>query len=429
MIALLLAAVAAGPPAPFFVEAYRPSPKHPQVLVARRDAPDAALYVQFRTGAADEREDEQGVTRLAQHAMLGANAVDDFASFATAVYDAGGSLEIDTSVRRSGFLLVAPKGAFDALAARLLKMALAPRFTEDGFPAVVRRTMNDQLEPGGQADLLAFVAGRVLKAQGTSSGGEYNNPLYGDPEIIRELGLDVVARHVATKMTPANAVVVAAGAFDERRLRAALAPLKGGVQRAAERPDVRGYLPIESDSWSPREVHLHLQVVDVANARDMAAAHLLAQMLDHRVRWTLRDQGLAYATGVMPVTEEWMDFLVVFAPVSNTGRKEVLPVLQQILADVQGGGFTDAELAQARGAATGALAAVDADPARLARALAVRNERHPWIDEAVVEAVRTMDRATLTTFAGKWLSRDTSVNFLFGRTRSRPAKPKARVEE
>lgn len=413
----LLALVGALGAAPGDIDVWRPSPAHPRVVLAtNRSAPDATLRITFRAGAADDGI-EYGRTRLSQIAII--EAQKGYEALDAAIYAAGATLELETSVRDCTFVLTAPRAAFDALAPKLLAHVLAPKIDKARFPQARRRATHDYLQAGSEEDLLAFVAGQVLLTEGVEGGGDYNNPLWGDPETLPNIGLASVEKHVHTKMVPANAVVFAAGNFDVGKLKAAVAKHKGGKERALRRPELLKYLPLEFSRWAPVEVHMHLQVVDVRDAKAAAMVHVLAALLHERVFWRLRRTGHTYSPVVAPYFEEWLDFLLVFFTVTPGLKEDPSGVMYAALDDIAAGNFTDEELARARAIARARLEDLAENPTRMAQALEPSSRGVPTLGPEVLVAIDGVERGGLGALAAKELARDHSVNVLFGRSRAK----------
>jgi predicted Zn-dependent peptidase len=414
MIVTMLALLATA--SPDNIDVTRVSAKHPRVVTAVRPTPDATLRVVFRAGAADDGI-EYGKTRLAQFYMT--RGARNWLAFDEQVYAAGGTLEIVTGIRDCAFVLTAPKSAFDKLAPQLLKMVFAPTFAPDGFERARKIVATDYLQPGSEADLYAFVASQVMLTEGVEGGGDYNNPIWGDPDTVKRMSELAVRTHIKEKMTPANATVIAAGAFNPTTLRATLKPFAGGSERAQKRPDLKQYLPLEFSRWAPREIHLHLQLVDVSDAASIANTHVLASLLQDRIFWRLRKTGHVYGAFVLPVFEEWLDFLLVLFMVTPGIETPADKIMIDAIDEVSAGEFTDVELTRAKAMAKGRLQTVDDNSAELAKALATESRGLKTVGAEIVASVDAVDMASLKNAAAHALGRERSINVLFGKSRPR----------
>lgn len=402
---------------PWQVERIPGKPGHPDVVLAPRAAPTATLVVRFRTGAYDDGQ-RYGLTRLSQHAVIDANpALGD--AWHRDLYAQAATLTLRTGVRQSLFILEAPAASFDALATRLLQALLKPKLGKAGFEKARRHTLDDEVASGGLDDMLSFVAGQLIITAVSAEGGDYRNPLYGDRASVAELSLRDVEKHVQRHFTPANATVVVAGSFSSPAVKKALASASGGTRRELERIPPLG-LPKEFERYALREVHLHAQLVDLDGAEQVAAARVLEALVWDRMMWRLRRRGVTYTPMTTLVLREWLDFLAIVVPVSNSRERgiRVEPLLRGYLQEIREGKVTDEEFFRNRDHAVHTLEEVDHEPTPLALALMEGAGRHELHSREVAEAARGLSRERFVELVKPWLADDHAVNFLFGRSRA-----------
>lgn len=423
--AALSLSVAAAPA----VEVWRAGPTSPRVVLAPDpSSADAALHVLFRAGAADDLL-EEGLTRVAQYALLHGQDGAPFAALDGALYGAGAELTVGTSVRECSFTVVSPKAGFDALAARMVKQLLLPKVSDEGVVRARRLALTDVLQVGSDEWQNAFVAAAVLVTEGLEGGGDYNNPIYGDASVIRRINAASVKTHLREKLSPANAVVVVTGAFDPKKIKALLAGVKGGKERLLHRPDIVKYLPFERDSAAvPREIHLQLQVVDVTDARSAAVVHVLAAYLHDRLVWRLRKSGHVYAPSVTTSFKEWLDFILIGFEVTPGGAdKDLRAVMMTEIDELENGKVDAGALKRAAAIAKNRLEQLEMSPGAYAQSLEARARDVVSVGPEVRAMLTSVDEAALVDAAQKYLSRSRAVSFVFGTTRRENAhvRPKA----
>lgn len=414
-----LAAPSAVNAASFDSRTERRSAAHPRLVLAPRITPTATLRVVFHTGAADDGQ-QAGITRLGQHMLLEGNKRGAPEALHRKLYAASATLTVETTVRQAIFELTAPRGRFDALALEVLDLLFRPKLSEAGLSRARALTLADELESGGTEELVSFVASRLV-LEGTADGGDYNTPRYGDAEVVSGLGFEQVQRHVSQKLTPANATVIVAGAFDEKRFKKALSRWRGGRARPFDRPVVAPYLPLAAERYAPREVHLHAQLLDLQSPEDAAAARLLTAVLEERVMWELRKKGVTYSTAALAVLREWADLIVVVVPVGEAKEVVVEVELRKLLDELALGHFLGEEFERNKAYVLAELERIDGDPLLLARELSMAPERVPWFAPTTAAALKRLSQARFVQIVSPWLAKKRSISVLFGRSRAVPA--------
>lgn len=419
MIALLLSLALQTPPAaPAPLTTWRASPTSPRALLApNSSSAEAALRVVFLAGAADDGI-EEGLTRLTQYALLHGQDARPYADLDAALFAAGASLDVDTSVRECSFTLTAPAAQFPALADRVLAMVLAPAISVPGAERANQLARTDFLEVGSQKWIQSFIAAEVMITEGVEGGGDYNNEVYGDPDTIRRIPASSIQKHISTKLTPANAIVVAAGKFDVARLKASIGKYKGGTERALRRPELVPFLPMQRDRMAPRHVEMQLQVVDVKTVQDAAIVHVLAAYLHDRLFFPLRKSGHVYSPFVDVAFEEWLDYIFVGFTVTSGGTLDYRRVMTNAIEGAAKGDVDPDSLARAKALAKGRLAALRDDPTAYADALVARVRGEPVVGEDVEAAVDDVSLADAKAAAARYLQKNHSVSFVFGATRT-----------
>jgi len=371
----------------------------PRLVLARRAGRQAALVVSFAAGSLDDGN-LVGLTRVAQHALLAANARLDLGRLAIDLHAAGATLDLRTTQRDASFVLVADRRDFGALSARLVEALLAPRLAPERMPAAVARARLDGAE---EPDLLQLVA--MLAAEDT----RYINPVVGRRTDIEAVTAEDVAEHLAGPLSPAAATVVAAGSFDRDELVRLVRRFKGGRTPAASRPQLA--MPFAARRKSARELNLVAHPLTIASPRDAAAARLTARLLDDVLWKRFRGVGVGYSHSAGAYRTRWMDMLVVAVP-ARDASSDLGAALRAAVHDVRDGTFSDADLLRARRAVRGELRAVDGDPAALAETLATAGPI--WHGKRIAAEVETLPREALTTALRGWLDDATSISLYVG---------------
>ncbi len=397
----LICALPAAAAAEFEIERFKDSAAHPAIVLARRPGDEATLRISFLTGAVDDG-DSSGLTRLAQNAILEANARGDADHLATALFAAHATLSVETGLRDCAFTLTAGKQDFERLATRVAEIVLAPRIRPNRFPRALERTLADVREPGRGGGFIHLLASTVV------ADYRYQNRPYGDPGQLKSIRQAQVEAHLAGPMSSANATVVVTGAFDRDVLLRTLRRFRGGVRRDVPRPVIQ--VPIRSRYSSEHEVHFLAYPLSLGSPRASAATRILAAFLEDRLLHRLRRLGIGYSVAVVPAHTPWIDLLLVAIPAHNPSAIDLSPHLDEATEHVRAGKLGEEAYARARSHVEQVLRRVDRSPLDLATELGGGID---WYGPAMVASLRAMKRQEFLEIAGPWLAPSNSIHIVF----------------
>ncbi len=406
MIAAALAGallLAAGDPQPYAVEVLRPSRRHPQLVLAPRPGDRAALLVRFAAGAVDDGSNP-GLTRVAQRTLVEASPRHPYASLVRDLFAADGSLDLDIGIREATFLLEADRRDFDRLAGILLDLLFAPAIDPQGYKRARERAMIDERESSGRSDWIALIAPKVIDQ------AQYGNAPYGEYDALLRMKPRDVEAHLRTALSPANATIVATGAFDAKALAARAARYSGGDPRALPPPELK--TPFSLMLPARKEVYLLAYKTSFGSPERTAAARIASALLEDRVHRVFRERGVGYSELVTPAHRSWLDLFLLVLPAHDPSSLPLGTMLEDEVDLVRSGGFSDAELERNRAWALAELEAAERDPAALARELALGADP-AWYGVAVVDRLRSLDRKALEPLFRELLSDSAAIRILY----------------
>jgi predicted Zn-dependent peptidase len=406
ILAVALAAattLAAAAPAPYSYETTRASPRHPTLVLAPRPGHRATLVVRFDAGVVEDGE-APGKTRLTQHALLLANRRCAYADLMREVFAADGSLHVETGLREARFVLEADARGFERLATTLLEALLAPDLDPFRFQRARERAFNDERDSTGRRGFLGMLAPKVVDDH------RYGNPPFGDRHALENVTLEDVRRHLAGPLSPANATVVVAGAFEPRLLRSAAARHGGGARADLPAPPLA--TPFSLQIPAAREVYLVAYPTRFDAPERAATARLAAALLSERLHRTLRDRGVGYSEAVFPDHRRWVDLFFVALPSHEPRDVPLGTLVDEEVSAVRDATFDDATLERGRAAVLAELEAVDREPEALARTLADDPTR-TWYGPELAARVRELDRAALASHLRALLSDERAIRILY----------------
>jgi predicted Zn-dependent peptidase len=401
--AALLLALAAAASRPFHVEPTRTSPRHPQLVLAPRAGERAALLVRFHAGSVDDAQ-KPGLTRVVQRVLVEASRRHPYAAFARDLFAADGSLEVETGLREATFVLEVDRRDFDRLAGILLDLLLAPDLDPARYRRARERALMDQRDSTGRSDWVALLAPKVIE------DWRYGNAPYGELDTLERIQLGDVQAHLAGPMSPANATVVAAGAFDAKTLRARVARHTGAAPEPAGRPQLS--TPFSLQIPARKEVYVLAFATPFGSPERTASARILASLLQDRIHRVFREKGLGYSELVAAEHRRWLDLFLLVLPAHDPSSLPLGVLLEDEVESVKAGRFTEAELERNRGWTLAELARIDREPGELVRELADGADP-AWFGPEVVERVRTASRAGLERAFPEILAEPAAIRVLY----------------
>jgi predicted Zn-dependent peptidase len=401
--AAALAAVPAPGAAPFGYETSRASPRHPALVLAPRPGSRAVLVVRFDAGAVEDG-DAPGKTRLAQHALLLANRRASYADLVRELFAADGSLRVETGLREARFVLEADAAGFDRLAATLLDALLAPELDPARFGRARERAINDERDSTGRKGFIGLLAPKAI------DDWRYGSPPYGERQILENLTLEEVRRHLAGPLSPANATIVVAGAFDARRIRAAAARHAGGTRVELAPPRLATRFSVRIPAR--REVYLVAFPTAFDSPARTASARIAAAILSERLHHALRDRGVGYSESVFAEHRRWVELLFVALPAHEPKDVPLGALVDEEVDAIREARFDDASLERNRAAVLAELEAIDRDPEALAQTLADAPWQ-AWYGKEVAARVRDLDRAALSAHLRALVVDDNAIRILY----------------
>ena len=367
-------------------------------MLAPRPGATATVVIHFASGAVDDAL--PGATRVAQQALLAANARLDLRGYAADVHAAGATLDVRTGQRDAWFALTTDRRDFPRLARPLLEAVLAPRFLPARMPDVIARAA---LDVPARPDALQFLTQLDL------ADARYMNPDVGTPEEVEAIAAQHVVRALAERLSAANATVVFAGAFDRDAVLVWTRALQGGRSSPGGRAELP--VPFSTRRGAAQELHILAFPLTLRDAADSAAARVAAALLHDELWTSFRRRGVAYSFEVDAIHRRWIDVLVLMLA-ANDPSVDMGGALGEAVNRLRTGTFGDRELERARAAVQRELSLVDSDPSALALELARGGP--VWHGSGVVHALAQLDRLALAAQLRSWLDPSRAITIYLG---------------
>lgn len=390
--------------APFEVETFRASPKHPLLVLAPRESTRSTLTIVFDAGAGDDGL-VTGLTRATQHVLLHANTRISYDAFTTSLYGAAASFDMRTGLHESRFTLTASPEDFDALARTLLSAVLSPKLDPRRYEATLERAENDSQSLDSEAWLELLLVRTMLDEN------RYKDPHLGSLGNAGGIPLDAVREHLARYLAPCNATVIATGRFDAKALRKLVSGFKGGTPLEHKRPHFK--LPYKRRTKASREVQVLAYPISVKTPRDAAAARVLASLLEERLFQRFRNAGIGYSFASEPMFTASLDALALILPAAERSGIDLGPFLREEVRAVGEGQLEPGAFERHHQSTLIKLRLAEREPLKVAEELRTARQRPAWYGAELPAALEALTPEALREVASTWLREESSIQIHF----------------
>lgn len=408
--AMLVASPATASESIFEAQRYRPSKRHPWVVLAPRRGLNATLLIQLRVGSYDD-DSNPGLTRVSQFAALAGQPGSVAEKLRREVYQRNATLTVSQGPRTTTFELSAQRLDFERLARLLLKAVFSAAPSSGDIEFARGAAVGGSSQSFDEAWAVALVA--------TTEVDRLSNSTPVTTNITEGIIDGLVRKHIAATFVPANAVVVVTGAFDRSAMKRDLAQIRGG---RAMTPVDRVELPAtETVIHGEREVHLTFFSSEQESTEADATAILLTATLDELLLLDMRQQGLAYGSSCTLLRVGWLSGLLVVLPLRKDAGLVADPAVRAFMKDFAVG-LTLADVDRNRSFLLAELARVNKSSLELARRLLVGATTRPVFTPALVDALKRVELGTLKERSKSLLSPERATRIRLTTARQRSTK-------
>jgi predicted Zn-dependent peptidase len=379
------------------VRRLRPSPAHANVIMAPGGGPRSTAYFEFEAGTSDDGT-TPGLTLLALHAVISANARQSYGDLISELYASGSELSFDVATHRSHVMLSAPNDRFPQLLSKVTNLLFYPRLAPGALSGARRRAGHHNSAP----DMLEALMHTLQMSSKDAPEADRVEETYSNTE------LETIVRHARKVFCPANATIVVTGAFDPGRVRQTLGELRGGVSLAGSSRDgakVSGAYTVPSRS----NLELFAFPIALDSEESHASALLFASLLEDFVQTRARRLGLAYTVQASPVHSDWSDFVLLSVPLGDEAPSHTGEELQRQLSQFIGTAITDEAVKRNQQAVLRSLEELQEQPEALSLALAASVRSGSSFGESTRVALSKVTREELTKLATAWMKPSATI--------------------
>lgn len=252
------------------------------LLVESHKSPVLSIQMWVKTGSADEKKGEEGISHFIEHLVFKGSRRFKVGEIAAAVEGAGGELNAYTSFDQTVFYVTISK-EFQRVGMEVIaEMMGFPGFDENEInnerEVVIEEIKRSNDSPHRQASKLLFST--VYKKH------PYGTPVIGFPDNISTVSRDTLVDYFNGRYNPKNMTLVIAGDFKQPDMKKQVdeffGPFKTNKFRVVKRPKQvapkNSAVIVEKAPFNESIVHIAFPIPDAAH-KDIAALEVFALIL------------------------------------------------------------------------------------------------------------------------------------------------------
>lgn len=252
------------------------------VLVESHKSPVLSIQMWVKTGSADEKKGEEGISHFIEHLVFKGTRRFNVGEIAATVEGAGGELNAYTSFDQTVFYVTISK-EFQRVGLEVISEMMGfPKFDEKEInnerEVVIEEIKRSNDSPHRQASKLLFST--MYKKH------PYGIPVIGYSENISTVSRDTLVNYYQGRYNPQNMTLIIAGDFQRAELRKQVDEFFGKfsksklrvVKRPASKPAKTGAVVVEKAPFNETIVHMAVPIPN-ATHKDIAALEVFALIL------------------------------------------------------------------------------------------------------------------------------------------------------
>lgn len=252
------------------------------LLVPSHKSPVLSIQMWVKTGSADEKKGEEGISHFIEHLVFKGSKKFQVGEIAAAVEGAGGELNAYTSFDQTVFYVTISK-EFQHVGMEVISEMM-------GFPSFDQAEIDNEREvvieeikrsadsPHRQASRLLFSS--VYKKH------PYGIPVIGYTENIKTVSKKTLLKYFSSRYNPSNMTLVVAGDFEAPKMKKQVLEFFGGfpknklrvVKRTANSKQKKPAVVVETAPFNETIVHMAFPAPK-ASHKDIAALEVFALIL------------------------------------------------------------------------------------------------------------------------------------------------------
>ncbi|MEQ1877375.1 MAG: insulinase family protein, partial [Bdellovibrionia bacterium] len=185
------------------------------LLIESKKSPVVSVQIWVRTGSADEKKGEEGLSHFIEHLVFKGTRKFKVGEVAATIETAGGELNAYTSFDQTVFHVTLSKHFMDTGLEVISEMVAFPQFDEKEVDAerevVIEEIKKNSDDPHRQSSRLLF--------ETVFTTHPYNRPVIGYDHIIKKVPKRKILEYYHGRYVPSNMTLVVAGDFETNELK------------------------------------------------------------------------------------------------------------------------------------------------------------------------------------------------------------------
>lgn len=185
------------------------------ILEENTKSPVVSVHVWVKTGSADERSREEGISHFIEHLLFKGTRSFGVGEIASSVEGAGGEVNAYTSFDQTVFHITISKRQVDLSLKILSEMMACPRFEEEEVEkekeVVIEEIKRSLDSPHRNASRLLF--------ESSFKEHPYGKPVIGYQDVVKKLTSDEIKKFFSKRYVPSNMNLIVVGDFDTKEIK------------------------------------------------------------------------------------------------------------------------------------------------------------------------------------------------------------------
>ncbi len=254
------------------------------LLTENNKAPVVAVQMWVRTGSADERKKEEGISHFIEHLLFKGTKSYKPGEIASVVEGSGGELNAYTSFDQTVFHITISKHYLDTALNVIKEMMGCPLFDRTEIDNE-REVVIEEIRQG--RDSLSRVSSQKMFSLAYKKH-PYGIPVIGFEKVVKDVSQKTILKYYSERYSSRNMFLMVAGDFTSKELKPKIAQLFGDmpsgkvrkVHRSKEAVQTKSRIQIETSTFGQSVLSFTWKAPNVKH-KDVPALDILTSILSH----------------------------------------------------------------------------------------------------------------------------------------------------
>lgn len=252
------------------------------ILLESKKAPVVSTHLWVKTGSADEKKGEEGISHFIEHLVFKGTKDFKVGEIAQTIEGSGGQLNAYTTFDQTVYHVTISKNYYDKALHAISQMAGFPEFDETEInnerEVVIEEIKRSEDSPSSQASQLLFKT--------SFKKHPYGIPIIGYEKIIKNVKRKTLVNYYSKRYVPQNMTLVVSGDFDAAEMKTKIKDYFGQIKpgklekrpRKKDGPGRSTQITVNKATFEETFVYLAWKVPDIKH-KDIVALDLMSMLL------------------------------------------------------------------------------------------------------------------------------------------------------